>query len=520
MDLHSGLLSAHQSLGDIVELRLEALRTHREQSYFSGTSATYFHYVPETTTSLVSPSFEVSLPRDWTLSVGGTWSKDDTDNKSLRATGVPTSGVSYFNESRLYDANAEGPLFALGGGDARLAVGAGYRTNDYLVLDSTTRIVNVEGDDSSRFVYAELNLPLIGPDSNVAGAHQLALTAAVRGEDYDSFGKVTTPKLGVVYGPGNDFTLKASWGKSFKVPTLLQQNSTQQAYLLPMSFVGGTGYAADATLLMTYGGNSNLDPERARTWTASLNFHPESLPGLEAELTWFDIDYTDRVVIPVVTVTQALSNPIYAEFVDYSPTAEQQAGILASASQFSSFTSAAYDPSKVVAILFNQYLNATSQQVRGLDLSGSYGFDFGHGRLTIRGSASRLDSSQQTTSAQRAYDLSGTLFNPARLNGRLGAVWSRAGLTVSTFANYTGGVTDTVAAEKNASFTTFDATLRYANAGRGSVWSGLEFSLSAQNVFNRAPPLYVNASIFNVPYDSTNYSAIGRFLSVSISKHW
>jgi outer membrane receptor protein involved in Fe transport len=48
--------------------------------------------------------------------------------------------------------------------------------------------------------------------------------------------------------------------------------------------------------------------------------------------------------------------------------------------------------------------------------------------------------------------------------------------------------------------------------------------LSLDNLFDRDPPLYTPASadaVANVPpFDQTNYSAIGRYLSVSISKHW
>src|SRR3546814_1169597 len=110
------------------------------------------------------------------------------------------------------------------------------------------------------------------------------LTAAVRSEDYDSFGSVTTPKLGLIYSPGADFTLKASWGRSFKAPTLFQRFSSKNAYLdAPPSRFGGTGYDDDATVLSTSGGNRNLAPERARSWTAALAFHPAAIQGLEAE---------------------------------------------------------------------------------------------------------------------------------------------------------------------------------------------------------------------------------------------
>src|SRR3546814_12214937 len=114
------------------------------------------------------------------------------------------------------------PYTTLFRSDARLAVGAGYRTNGLLERNYLRGTINVEGDESSRFAYAELSLPLIGPGSNAIAAERLMLTAAVRSEDYDSFGSVTTPKLGMNYSPGADFKLKASWGESFKAQPLFQ----------------------------------------------------------------------------------------------------------------------------------------------------------------------------------------------------------------------------------------------------------------------------------------------------------
>lgn len=520
-DLRSGLLSVHQSLGDVVELHLDALRTERDVTASFGYANFYAVATPETTNSVVSPSLEISMPNDWMLSIGASWAEDENHYRGLtvRPTGTTPSGTFYGNKTHAYEMGAEGPLFSLLGGDARLAVGAGQRDNDYRQYSLITGNTTADGDESSRFAYAEVNLPFIGPEQNISGLHRMELTAAVRFEDYDSFGGVTTPKLGLIYGPSADFTVRASWGKSFKAPTLYQRHFAQSAYLYTASHMGGTGYSSGATVLMPYGGNPYLGPERARTWSASLAFHPKSLPGLEAELTWFDIDYTDRVVQPI-SVTQALSNPIYAEFIDYSPSAEKLANVLAMATTFYNNAGAAYDASNVVAIAENRYMNSAQQRIKGIDLSGSYRFDLGPGRLTVRGSASWLDSTRQLTLSQSPYDLAGTLFNPAKVSGRVGAVWSQSGFSASTFANYTDGVTNTLDDVKSASFTTFDATLRYFTGERGDVFSSMEFALSVQNLLNRAPPLYTPTSATAFRYDSTNYSAVGRFMSVSISKHF
>src|SRR5690606_5600163 len=375
----------------------------------------------------------------------------------------------------------------------------------------------IAGGEGSRFAYAELGMPLLGPGADGNGERRLTLTAAVRGEDYDSFGSVVTPKLGLVYSPSGNYTLKASWGRSFKAPTLLQRYQAKGAVLDSAAFYGGD---PGATVLATFGGNRELEPERANTRTISLAVHPRALAAFEAELTLFDVDYTDRVVQPIANYAEALANPAYARYVDLSPTVEEQANLIDTTDAFYNYTGVPYDPGNVVALLYAHYVNVARQHVRGFDLSGSFGFDIGAGRLTLRGAGSWLDSTQQNSPEESAFDLAGTLFSPARVNSRVGLIWLQGGLTASAFANYTSGVTDMLGDTRTSSFTTVDATVRYSVDSRPGSRAGWDVALTARNLFNRAPPLHPTSDPTWVPYDSTNYSAIGRFVGVSVSKRF
>src|SRR5690606_20330779 len=175
--------------------------------------------------------------------------------------------------------------------------------------DQLSRTSVVQGKEGVKFAYAELGLPVVGPDQAVPGINRFEVTAAARQEDYDSFGSVTTPKLGLLISPDESISFKASWGRSFKAPTLLQLNQATNADLHPVAHYGGEGYAPGATVLSIWGGNQNLDAEHATTRSASLAFHPVAIPGFEAELTWFDIDYTDRVVQPITSSRVAFGDP-------------------------------------------------------------------------------------------------------------------------------------------------------------------------------------------------------------------
>src|SRR3546814_15351024 len=84
------------------------------------------------------------------LTISGTWGKDEVDLDHVQtviATGVSmlVESVCACNESRAYEVGAEGPLFTLPGGDARLAVGAGYRKNDFLMAGSLPGAARTEG---------------------------------------------------------------------------------------------------------------------------------------------------------------------------------------------------------------------------------------------------------------------------------------------------------------------------------------------------------------------------------------
>src|SRR5690606_22675691 len=121
---------------------------------------------------------------------------------------------------------------------------------------------------------------------------------------------------------------------------------------------------------------------------------------------------------------------------------------------------------------------------------------------------------------ESAFDLSGTLYSPAKVKGRVGLVWLQNGFSGSVFGNYTSGVRSPLTGFKTTSFTTLDASLRYSIDESAGSRSGWDFALSVQNLVDRAPPLHPMFAPTRVPYDSTNSSAIGRFLSVSVARRF
>jgi iron complex outermembrane receptor protein len=526
------VVSGHQNIGSIATLSLDSLYNYRVNSFNITTGPTYTLYgVRETSSYTVSPTFEFKLPYAWTLSLNGVYGRDEAN--SNESYGNPRSTLPFTpeiycdcNRDTSAEIDAEGPLVRLPGGESRLAVGAGYRV-DTFQNDFVGETVNTQGSQSDRYAFGEWFFPLVSKDQDVRGVTRLSFTAASRYEHYSNFGGVETPKLSLVYSPIDDIDIKGSWGQSFKTPTMLQEYQGDYAVYEPASFLGATGYPATATALYSVGGNLHLQPERATSWDATLDWHPHEIAGLDIQASYFNIVYYDRIITPVAVTSAALSDPAYRPFITYNPSAALLQSVINSASLgFINVIGggSVYDPAGVVALVRDVYTNATRQDIEGVDFSADYHFEVGAGVMTVTESTSWLDSRQQTTSQSSEIDLSGTVYNPPRWHSRTGLVWSQGPVTLSTYYNFLGGVRDVLVTPNRAggSMGTVDFTAIYRAPSSVDWLRNLDVTLAIQNVGDVKPPFANTSTASEVAfhYDSTNYSAVGRLVSLMLTKAW
>lgn len=519
------LLSGHQALGSFAEVALDAFYTQRDQTLLQqGSLTTNFASDKDSTVWGVSPSLRVTLAGDWSLRLHGSFGQNDAEAGVTGfsiATGAQTSAsaAGYDNKGESGGVEAEGALFALPGGKARLSVGGGYRRSSFRNDNLVTGQTSVSGVNRSHYGYGEIHLPLV---------RALSVSGALRHEKYNTFGETTTPKIGAIWSVTPSFDIKGSWGKSFKAPTLLQQYQAQLLYLYSASAIGGAAVSAPAgsTAFRRFGGNPDLDAEHAEVVTVGFVARPSLLPGFSLEFSWFDIDYTDRVVLPISPIGQALSNPAFAEFVSLNPTPAERDAAFAWAGlpvgTFSgNFAGAAYDPTRVIAVIDDFYTNVAAQTLRGIDLSARYAADAFGGRLSLNGDGSWItDSTRKLTSLAPEILTAGVVYFPPKFKGRLGAAWSRGGLTLSSNVNYIGGVRNTniTPNPRGGSMTTLDVVVDYEmqSARLGNV----RFDVAATNIFNKRPPFLQPQFAYYVNYDSTNYSPLGRVVSATVSKRF
>lgn len=522
---HNALLSAHQEVSSTLSFSVDALYNRRWWSYAFATDARGDYLLgggrrrSSSRSFAVAPSAKLTLPGAWEVTLLGTYGRDRTQFRAESFSDgvlINVNALCYCNQTESIEINTNGRLFPLPGGHAQAALGAGYRRNK----------LTVEGDDieaaqKSRYLFAELSLPIVSPSLSVPYINRLELIGAARYEDYPGIDKVATPKFGVIYAPSPEVEIKGSWGKSFKIPTLYQQYDQPNVALFPAASRGGSGYPPTATAMQILLGNPDLKPERATTWTASVTLRPRFVDGARIEISYFDIAYRDRIVTPIPFTSQALSNPAYVDFVNFAPTAAEKEDTLA-LGEFFNVTGRPYDPNDVVAIIDNRYRNAARQAIHGVDISGDYRIELKNAAsLRLTANATYLHSTQTLSPLQPKAELAGILFSPPHVKARGGAVWSNSQTTISSFINYIGSVKDTRTSPVVGvgSMTTVDLAARYQFT-KGALLRGLELALAVHNAFNEKPASIRTTSITDMPYDSTNYSAAGRTVSLGLTKAW
>ncbi|CAN5171859.1 TonB-dependent receptor [soil metagenome] len=528
---HALLLSGHQALNDSLIFSADLLYNRRVTPVISpgnpaGDLALSHNLQTSTTRSYaIAPSLTLALPSGWRVALSGAYGNDQLQSRSKVYVGDQMLGafaLCYCNNGTSAELTADGGLFSLPGGQARAAMGVGYRNNVLNALRGAGNPSNVHASQDSIYGYGELSLPLISPGLGIPAVHRLNLSAALRYERYPGIDGVATPKLGLIYAPWADLDIKGSWGRAFRAPSLLQQYGQPVASLYPARSLGGSTYAADATSLLVYGGNRDLKPERARTWAASLDVHPSGLPGLRLQLSYFNTHYVDRIVDPMPFVSNALKDPLYADLVAFNPSLATSLATIASVAQYFNNTGGAGDPARIVAIIDDRYRNAGRQSIHGVDILADYQLPLGDSRLSATLNASYLHFAQQLTSDQPVVPRSGILFTPPHWRGRASLSWIRGETSLDATLSMIGGVHDSRAAQSVwvGGMTTLDLTARYQFAAASGPLHNVDLTFSVMNALGGRPQRIASTSFFDSTFDSTNYSAFGRIMNLGIAKTW
>jgi outer membrane receptor protein involved in Fe transport len=518
---HSAFLSAGHEFGDHITVSFDGLASKRLTDSVFQQNSSSTQYIAHTVTPAYGAALSMAadLFGDWKVHLTGVASESRNISHSWTDDDSTRDYSSHTNYVRYGEATADGTLFRLASGDVKVAVGGGYRTEGY----HRNRPGSSEYFEGSRDIvygYGEIRAPLVAPSSARTGLNSLDLSASVRTEHYNDVGESTNPHLGIRYVPIPQLTFRGTWGKSFKAPSFDQLYGQSYLFLWNASTLG---YPGSGTALMTNGGNPDLKPERSTSWTIGGEFRPSAVKSLVIGVTYFDINYRDRIVLPVSNPIQFYRNPAFATFILPAPSPAAQSTLIANSTFFYNFTGRAYDPDQVINLLQDSYVNATAQTVRGMDLSVRQSIDLHESRIEFYGNATWLTLRQRTIPLVPEETLTGTIYNPPKFKARGGATWEGGRFTATAFVNYVSGETDTGVTPRAriAPWTTVDANIVYRIPG-GRPDAGFRIELAASNLFNQGPPRALSPAIAvaGLDFDSTNSSIIGRVISLTVVKNW
>ena len=427
---------------------------------------------------------------------------------------------------------ADGPLFALPAGDVRLAAGAEYRREayDYFVDNDLSTLTSnaapypgLPGPRKVKSVYAELLVPIFGADNAIPGFRKLDLTLAGRIEDYNQFGRTENPKAGIRWEPIDGIALRASYGTSFRAPLFDEQLGENLSLFTTTTVANPASSTGTSNVLALFGYAPNIRPEKATTWTAGFDIAPTSIPGLKASLTYYDVDYRDRIGTVTEDYLRFLTRrDLFGGVVTDNPPLDL-VQFYFNKPTFNNLIN--ITPNQVVAILDGRTRNLARERQRGIDFDLGFTPEFVGGVLDLGIGGTHIFSiKRQLTPGATSSDFVGLFASPVewRLRGRMG--WSKGGFSANAFANFIDGYINQVVTpiEHVSSWTTIDLSVsqRIGGAG-GEDGRGLQLGLSIQNLFDRDPP-YVNnrSNPSALGYDPEKANPLGRMISVQALIRW
>lgn len=413
---------------------------------------------------------------------------------------------------------ADGTLFHIGGGDVRAAFGADIR-NEQAIQKQTSgsparRIIQVRDDNIGRTVVAgfgELNVPFFSDDNAVGGIAKLNLSLAGRYDYYEKYGGQFNPKAGLVYSPIDGLNLHGSYGTSFVAPNIGIISSkfgyvgSRDQNTLISDWKTGQPIIRPFDIYNMGGGNPDLSPEKATTWSLGADIAPPQLRGLRMGVTYYNVEY--RNTIYKASLTDVITNPAFEAYRTIYPTAAQMAAAMAEAPpemEVQSYVN--YE------VIFRSYaINLGVRKFEGLDFDASYSFATGFGDFNLAANANRkLVDKQQVLENAPYNDRLGT-DQAVKWKGRASVTWSLDPFTVAAGANYVDSFRYNNGAGfvRADSWTIFDLTV---NVGLDNVRQGLSLQGRVVNLTDKDPPFADNAN----GYIGSLASPFGRQFEVTL----
>ena len=284
------------------------------------------------------------------------------------------------SELKGYTLNLSGDLLELPAGMSGFATGwekrwvSGSDQPDALIaagITSGNSRQPTSGSYSVEEYFLELAIPLV---ADVTMIQSLDLELATRYSDYSNFGDTTNSKIGLKWRVNDELLVRGTWSEAFRAPSIselfLGNSDSFQNLNDPCNSVNDVtpalpgcagvpnGYTQpNDQIRITVGGNQDLQPEEAETFTYGFVYSPEWVEGLSITFDVFDIEIDGAVS---TTGAQAILNACAETGTTFCGLIKRTAG-------------------GTVEDLFNGLVNLGGQTTSGFDTEIDYNFETEYG---------------------------------------------------------------------------------------------------------------------------------------------
>jgi iron complex outermembrane receptor protein len=428
---------------------------------------------------------------------------------------------------------ANGTLFSLPGGDVRTAIGGQLSREYYNAMNVDAQLGSLLGAArkvESRNVYAvfgQLLVPVVGQANARPGIQSLTLDFSARYDKYENCCETSNPKIGVTYEPFDGLSLRGNWGTSFNAPSMADMGGAVDTRVAvsqttPIGFLRADADVARDQLrpsLAVPGGNPDLKPQEATTWSIGADFRPSQFPNFRAGVTYWNVELRKSIGTSTMPIQQQYVTPEWSRYHIVRPTLAQA---LAGAGDL---TNVRVQNGTSIADLYGQgndpYLirdlrrqNLGNQYVDGIDWDVAYRQPMSWGQIRASVNASYIMN--RKTEAFDGAPLVDRLASDSRqltLSSTLGV--DIGNFTASATVNHSGGypVIGIPNQTEVKSFTPVNLFFRYGFDGPGAL-QDTELTLNIDNLFNIDPPFFNSGNGF------ANGSTLGRYFNVGLRKRF
>ncbi len=467
-----------------------------------------------------------------------------------------------FTETTIIKPLVRGEIFEIWGGPVRYVVGGENETRkvySHSTSWSQEGQVRSFGRETSEGVekptqentawFAELALPLVGPENARPGLHSLQLSLQLRRDSHEYKGAQggvsatrvpaprsvwmsgqgwteipyfqwidqgepnivgkteadTTWRAGLYFQPAEEFTMRLSWSKSFKPPVYRDLFNVDNPRSFPGYYIdpyhpdGVTAYIRPPLNLASF--NPDIKSETSENNRIVVDWTPQAAPGLTLSVDWSKVDFKDKIYY---------SNSILYDQPDIG---------------FALPQIVERDANGYITAVNAYNINLSEKVSELLILYGEYAFQTAIGALNPRLTYTRvLDEFFTVVEGSPSIDRVGTVkgSDEYRLQGSVTWIWGKyaADLFVyyrPSYENDRAGYCFTVVGRCERlyqnlptvevdSLTTVDLTLTY------QFDNGLRLRGGGRNIFDADH----YTPFENLPYDPTRWNARGRVLYLEV----